>query len=58
MTLSYLVSQKIAGATAKLSIFRDGQDLEIEVNVSEPIKLIPRHIGNQRPSFFVVAGKQ
>ena len=56
VTLSYLVSQKIAGAMANLSIFRDGQDMEVDIKLSEPIKLVPRHIGNQRPSYFIVAG--
>ena len=56
MTLSYLVSQKYAGEKAKLSFFRDGEDMETEVQLTEPKKLIPRHISNKRPSYLVVAG--
>ena len=56
VTLSYLVSQKYAGEKAKLSFFRDGKDMETEVQLSEPKKLIPRHISNKRPSYLVVAG--
>lgn len=56
VTLSYLVSQKFAGEKAKLSVVRDGKDLELNVELSEPIKLIPRHIGGRRPSYLVVAG--
>ena len=57
VTLSYLVSQKLAGGKARLSVFRDGVDVEIDVELSEPIKLVPRHIGGRRPSYLVVAGK-
>lgn len=56
VTLSYLVSQKFAGEQAQLIIFRDGHDMQIDVELSEPIKLIPRHVGGRRPSYLVVAG--
>ncbi|GAB4815905.1 hypothetical protein N2152v2_002951 [Parachlorella kessleri] len=53
---SYLISQKYTGDTAQLSLLRGGEPLEVTVSLKGARRLIPVHINNRPPSYFIVAG--
>lgn len=56
IAFSYLISNKYVGDTASIQILRDGEILDVEVTLTRPTQLVPPHLGNQDPSYFVVAG--
>jgi hypothetical protein len=53
---SYLVSQKMTGDSAVLRILHDRKVKEVEVVLRPPKRLIPVHIDNNPPSYYIVGG--
>ncbi len=43
-------------AQAQLSLLRGGEPLEVTVSLKGARRLIPVHINNRPPSYFIVAG--
>jgi hypothetical protein len=50
------VSQKYAGEQAALTVWRDGQELQMDVQLSRPQPLVPLHLDGGNPSYLIVAG--
>lgn len=53
---SYLVSSKMTGDTAVLSVLSEGEEKEVSVTLQPPYRLVPVHIGGQPPSYFILGG--
>ena len=53
---SYLVSQKMSGDTAKLRILSNKEIKEVEVVLRPLYRLIPVHIDNRPPSYYILGG--
>lgn len=53
---SYLISQKMSGDTAKLRVLSKGKTKEVTVTLQKPYRLIPVHIDNRPPSYFILGG--
>eukprot|EP00879_Flechtneria_rotunda_P023379 GHRR01024729.1.p1 GENE.GHRR01024729.1~~GHRR01024729.1.p1 ORF type:complete len:243 (+),score=69.46 GHRR01024729.1:202-930(+) len=56
VSFSYLITSKFVGESARLGILRDGQCLTVDVTLSRPGVLIPAHLSNRDPSYFLVSG--
>ena len=56
IAFSYLVSQKYTGEHARLDIWRDGSEVNVEVKLDRPQPLVPLHLNGRDPSYLVVAG--
>lgn len=56
IAFNYLTSQKYSGEQAVLDVWRDGQDVQLTIHLMRPRLLVPLHLANADPSFFVVAG--
>lgn len=56
IAFNYLTSQKYSGEQAVLDIWREKKAMQVTVQLSRPRFLVPLHLANQDPSFFVVAG--
>lgn len=53
---SYLVSQKMSGDLATLTVWSGGKLKEVSVELRPPTRLIPVHIQNRPPSYFIYGG--
>ncbi|KAL4539598.1 hypothetical protein Ndes2437B_g02038 [Nannochloris sp. 'desiccata'] len=53
---SYLISQKMSGDQAILGILSDKQIKEVKVNLQKPYRLVPVHIENKPPSYYIIGG--
>jgi S1-C subfamily serine protease len=53
---SYLVSKKFANETATLELMQQGKRRTLQVQLQTPKRLVPVHIGEALPSYFIVAG--
>jgi len=51
---SYLVSSKFHNETAKVDILRDGQMHSLDIPLSRPKRLVPSHMNDVSPKYFVV----
>ncbi|KAH7434289.1 hypothetical protein KP509_06G009600 [Ceratopteris richardii] len=56
IALSFLVSQKFTGDTAVLGVLRDGKEIELMTTLRPPSLLIPVHLKNRQPTYFIIAG--
>lgn len=56
IAFNYLTSQKYSGEQAVLDVWRDGQEVQLTIQLMRPRLLVPLHLANADPSFFVVAG--
>ncbi|KAI8477127.1 MAG: trypsin-like serine protease [Monoraphidium minutum] len=56
IAFSYLISQKYVGDEARLEVLRDGEVLSVTAKLSKPASLVPPHLGNADPSYFLVSG--
>ena len=56
IAFNYLTSQKYAGEHADLDVWREEQEVQLTVQLMRPRLLVPLHLTNSDPSFFVVAG--
>jgi len=56
IAFSYLISTKYVGDVCKLKVLREGKELELETRLSKPHSLVPPHINNKDPGYFIVAG--
>ncbi|GAX82217.1 hypothetical protein CEUSTIGMA_g9645.t1 [Chlamydomonas eustigma] len=56
IAFSYLISNKYIGDECSLDIWRGGEKVSCSLKLSKPEQLIPPHIGNADPSYFIVAG--
>ena len=56
IAFNYLTSQKYAGEHAVLDVWRDAREIRLTVQLMRPRLLVPLHLSNADPSFFVVAG--
>jgi len=56
IAFSYLISNKYVGDECELAVLRGGQLMQLQVKLSKPGQLVPPHIGNQDPSYFIAAG--
>ncbi|KAL4855164.1 Protease Do-like 9 [Chlorella vulgaris] len=52
----YLVTNKHVGDTVTLGVLRQGQELELEVTLSHYHYLVPPHLREAKPSYFIVGG--
>ncbi len=52
----HLVSNKFAGESAQLRVWRDGAVHALSVSLAVPKRLIPVHTGGAPPSYYIVAG--
>ena len=57
IAFNYLTSQKYSGEKAVLKVLREGLEVQVTVKLMRPSLLVPLHLDNQDPSFFVVAGQ-
>lgn len=53
---SYLVSQKYTGDKALVKILRNSKVHEFNIKLATHKRLIPAHIGNNPPSYYIIAG--
>eukprot|EP00887_Chlorella_sp_A99_P000136 scaffold16.g136.t1 len=53
---SYLISQKFQGEKATLRVLHDGKEEEVEVMLQGSTRLIPVHINNRPPSYYIFGG--
>ena len=53
---SYLISQKMSGDSAVLRVLSKGVTKEVTVVLQKPYRLIPVHIDNRPPSYFIIGG--
>ncbi|GJY75382.1 protease Do-like protein 9 [Tanacetum coccineum] len=53
---SYLVSQKYTGDKALVKILRNSKVHEFSIKLATHKRLIPAHIGNNPPSYYIIAG--
>jgi S1-C subfamily serine protease len=53
---SYLISQKMSGDEATLRILSDKIVKEVKVNLQKPYRLVPVHIENKPPSYYIIGG--
>lgn len=53
---SYLISQKMSGDGATLRVLSGGVAREVTVNLTPLYRLIPVHIDNRPPSYFILGG--
>ncbi|RMZ56724.1 hypothetical protein APUTEX25_002813, partial [Auxenochlorella protothecoides] len=53
---SYLISQKYTGDMATLRVLHEGAARQVTVPLTTPFKLIPVHIHNRPPSYFILGG--
>uniref|UniRef100_A0A1D2A691 PDZ domain-containing protein n=1 Tax=Auxenochlorella protothecoides TaxID=3075 RepID=A0A1D2A691_AUXPR len=53
---SFLTSQKFTGDVASLRVLREGKELDLCIKLMRPDFLVPHHLFNKDPSYFVVAG--
>ncbi|KIZ00510.1 hypothetical protein MNEG_7454 [Monoraphidium neglectum] len=56
IAFSYLISQKYVGDEAALEVLRGGEVLSTTAKLSKPAALVPPHLGNRDPSYFLVSG--
>ncbi|KAL0022757.1 hypothetical protein WJX77_012242 [Trebouxia sp. C0004] len=56
IAFNYLTSQKYSGEQAVLDVWREGQEVQLTIRLMRPRLLVPLHLANTDPSFFVVAG--
>ncbi|GBF92582.1 protease Do-like [Raphidocelis subcapitata] len=56
IAFSYLISQKFVGDEAVLEVLRGGQVLKLTAKLSKPAALVPPHLENRDPSYFIVSG--
>lgn len=54
--LSFLVSQKFTGDKAVLGVLRDGKEIEVTTVLQPSCQLVPVHLKNRQPTYFIVAG--
>jgi len=53
---NYLFTKKFVGEFVKVSILRDQQEMEFEIQLSTNKLLVPAHLFDKSPSYFVHAG--
>ena len=56
IAFSYLISNKYIGDECAVDILRDGQPVSLTVKLTKPEQLVPPHISNKDPSYFMAAG--
>jgi len=56
IAFTYLISQKYTGETAQVDVLRDGEEISMEVELSNPPRLVPCHIEGQQPQYLIVSG--
>ncbi|KAK9844109.1 hypothetical protein WJX81_004691 [Elliptochloris bilobata] len=56
ISFSYLVSRKYVGEQAELRVLSEGKERRVSVELSTPTRLVPVHIKNRPPSYFIFAG--
>lgn len=56
IAFNYLTTQKYAGEQAVLDVWREGLEVQLTIQLMQPRLLVPLHLANKDPSFFVVAG--
>eukprot|EP00878_Enallax_costatus_P022522 GHUV01023896.1.p1 GENE.GHUV01023896.1~~GHUV01023896.1.p1 ORF type:complete len:352 (+),score=75.57 GHUV01023896.1:1558-2613(+) len=56
IAFSHLISNKFVGETARLKVLRNGEEMMLDVELSRPGTLIPPHLSNRDPSYFLVSG--
>eukprot|EP00882_Tetradesmus_deserticola_P024365 GHRQ01026626.1.p1 GENE.GHRQ01026626.1~~GHRQ01026626.1.p1 ORF type:complete len:256 (+),score=77.21 GHRQ01026626.1:318-1085(+) len=56
IAFSYLISNKFVGESARVVVLRDGQQQTLDIVLSRPGVLMPPHLSNKAPSYFVVSG--
>ena len=56
IAFNYLTSQKYAGEHAVLDVWRNKEEISVTIQLMRPCLLVPLHLANADPSFFVVAG--
>lgn len=56
IAFSYLISQKYVGDTCSLEVLRGGAVLTQQVTLSRPSQLVPAHLSNHDPSYFLISG--
>ncbi|KAJ6854044.1 protease Do-like 2, chloroplastic [Iris pallida] len=52
----YLISQKFAGDVAELGIIRNGTRMKVQTVLKPRVHLVPYHIEEGQPSYFIIAG--
>lgn len=56
VAVSCYIQTKFVGDNVTLEVLREGKEINLEVPVSIPTKLVPPHWANQPPPYMVVAG--
>ncbi|KAL6759814.1 serine protease [Haematococcus lacustris] len=56
ISFSYLISNKYVGDECQMTVLRKGEVHTVNVKLSKPHQLIPPHINNRDPAYFIVAG--
>ncbi|CAG9461655.1 unnamed protein product [Pedinophyceae sp. YPF-701] len=56
ISFSYLVSQRYIGETAKLEVLSGGEVKRVSAKMAIPARLVPQHISDKLPSYFILAG--
>ncbi|KAF6260729.1 trypsin-like cysteine/serine peptidase domain-containing protein [Scenedesmus sp. NREL 46B-D3] len=56
IAFSYLISNKFVGESAQVVVLRDGQQQTLDIALSRPGVLMPPHLSNKAPSYFLVSG--
>lgn len=56
IAFNYLTSQKFSGEQAVVEVWREGREVQLTIQLMQPRLLVPLHLANKDPSFFVVAG--
>jgi hypothetical protein len=57
VNFKYLVTAKYVGDSVRLGVLRKGQALQLDVTLKHYAYLVPPHLGNDAPSYFIVAGE-
>ena len=55
-TASAIGSLASAALQAELRVLQDGQEKSITAELVQPKRLVPVHIQNQPPTYFIIAG--
>jgi hypothetical protein len=56
ISFTHLVSQKFVGDSVVVKVLRDGSDQDLKLTLLSPHSLIPPHLADRDPSYYIISG--
>jgi len=56
LSFKYLLTKKFVDDVCKIRILRDGKEKNVKVKIVKKQHLVPRHLYDKRPSYYLIAG--